>query len=83
MEEFSTFPLDFDLVLPLWFPSHSSSLHSPFGLFGSLPPSLALLLLAFVTSWAPIGGSPEGVGAGATEGGAGTGSYLVDARRKE
>lgn len=83
MEEFSTFPLEFDLVLPPWLPPRSSSLLSPLGLFGSLPPPLALLLLVFFTSWAPIGVSPEGAGAGATEGGAGTGSCLVDATRKE
>lgn len=52
VEEFSALPLESTLVPPLWFPSLSSCLPGPSGLFGSPPPSLAqLLLLLHFSLW--------------------------------
>ena len=55
MEEFSALPPEFDLVLPLWFSSCSSSLHSPFGLFwlSSSNPGLTAAALLHLLLWLP------------------------------
>lgn len=64
VEEFPPLLLESHLVSPLWFPSGLLS-HDPFGLLGSLPASLALLLLPLhFLLWLPFGFPPEEAGAG-------------------